>query len=86
MAGYPNKNDSEDTETNKISGVPNFMLQKILDDELTGGTNSIYSEQRKVFNVVQTWIKDYVKYDGHNIIFNQSRYFFQAVEAQENLL
>ena len=86
MAGYPNKNDSEDTETNKISAVPNFTPQIILDDELTEGTNSIYSEQREVFNVFQTWIKDYVKYDEHNIIFNQSTYFFQAVEAQENLL
>ena len=25
------------------------------------------SKQREVFNVVHTWAKDYIKYNGHNI-------------------
>ena len=29
---YPNENDSEDTETNKTSEIPNLMPQILLDD------------------------------------------------------
>ena len=29
--------------------------------------NSLNSKQRKVFNVVHVWVKDYVKYNGHNV-------------------
>ena len=43
-------------------------MPKILpDDEIAEGINSLNLKQREVFNVVQTWAKDYVKYDGHDI-------------------
>ena len=65
-AKYPNENDSEDTEKNKNSVISNFMLQILPDDKITKGMNSLNSKQRKIFNVVQTWAKDYVKYDKLN--------------------
>ena len=43
------------------------MPQILLDDETTERINSLNPEQRKVLNVVYTWAKDYVKYDGHNV-------------------
>ena len=67
-AEYPNENDSEDTETNKTSTIPNFMPQILPNDEIGKGiVNSLNSKQREVFNVVYAWAKDYVKYDGHNV-------------------
>ena len=33
------------------------------DGEIAKGINLLNSEQRKVFNVVHTWAKSYVKYD-----------------------
>ena len=43
------------------------MPQILPDDEIAKGINSLNSEQREDFNVVHTWVKDYVKYDGHNV-------------------
>ena len=37
------------------------------DDEIAEGVESLHSKQREVFNVVPTWDKDYVKYDGHDV-------------------
>ena len=54
QAEYPNENDSEDTETNKTSAIPNFMPQVLPDDEIAKGINSLNSKQREVFNVVHT--------------------------------
>ena len=48
---YPNENDSEDTETNKISEIPNFMLQILPIDEIAKGINSLNSKQREVFKI-----------------------------------
>ena len=48
---YPNENDSEDTETNKTSAIPNFMLQILPVDEIAKGINSLYSKQREVFKI-----------------------------------
>ena len=43
-------------------------MPKILpDDEITGGINSLNSNQREVFNVVHKWVKEYVKCNGHNV-------------------
>ena len=42
------------------------MLQILPDDKITKGINSLNSKQRKIFNVVQTWAKDYAKYDKLN--------------------
>ena len=43
-------------------------MPKILpDDEIAKGVNSLNSKQREVFNVIHTWVKDYVKYDGYNV-------------------
>ena len=36
-AEYPNQNDSDDTETNKTSAVPNFMPNTSPDDEIPKG-------------------------------------------------
>ena len=66
-AGYPNENDSGEGETNKLSALPNFMPQILPDDEVVKGTNSLNLKQRQVFNVVHTWVKDYVKFDGHSV-------------------
>ena len=63
-AEYPNENDSEDTETNKTSAISNFMLQVLPDDEIAKGKNSLNSKEREIFNVVHTWAKNFVKYDG----------------------
>ena len=62
-AEYPN----EDTKTNKTSAIPNFMPQILPDDEIAKDINSLNSKQRKVFNVVHAWAKNYVKYDGHDV-------------------
>ena len=56
-AEYPNENDSEDTETNKTSKIPNFMPQVLPDNEIAEGINSLNSKQREVFNVLHTWVK-----------------------------
>ena len=40
------------------------MLQIIRDNLFSEGRNSLNLKQREVFNVVQTWAKDYIKYDG----------------------
>ena len=60
---YPNEIDSEDTETNKTSANSHFMPQILPDDKITKRINSLNTKQREVFNVVNTWAKDYVKYD-----------------------
>ena len=66
-AEYPNGNDSEDTETNKTSAIPNFMPQILPDDEIAKGINSLNVKQSKVFSVVHTVAKNYVKCDGHDV-------------------
>ena len=66
-AEYPNENDSEDIETNKTSAIPNFMPQILSDNEIAKGINSLNLKEREVFNVVHTWAKNYVKYDGHDV-------------------
>ena len=45
-----------------------FTITQILpDDEIAEGINSLNSEQREVFNVVHTWVKDYLNYDRLNV-------------------
>ena len=44
-AEYLNKNDSEDTETNKTATISNFMLQVLLDDEIEKSINSVNSKR-----------------------------------------
>ena len=65
--GKPNETDSEEEETNKTSALPKFMQQILPNDEIVEGISSINSKQSEVFNVVQTWAKDYVKYYGCNV-------------------
>ena len=43
------------------------MPQILPDDEIAKGILSLNSKQKKVFNVVHTWAKSYVKYDGHDV-------------------
>ena len=45
-AEYTNENDSEDTERNKTSAIPNF-IPKIISDDQIAGINSLNSKQRK---------------------------------------
>ena len=61
------ENDSEDTETNKTSAISNFMPHISPDDEIIKDINSLNSKQKEFLNVVHTWAKDYVKYDGHGV-------------------
>ena len=61
---YCNENGSEDTETNQASATPIFMPQKLLDDEIAEGINSLNSQQKQIFHMVHTWNKDYTKYDN----------------------
>ena len=56
----------QDTETNKTSAIANFMPQILPDNEIAKDINSLNSKQMKVFNVVHTWAKDYVKYNKYN--------------------
>ena len=42
------------------------MPKILLDDEIAESINSLNSKQKEVFNVVFTWSKDYLKYDGHD--------------------
>ena len=37
------------------------------DDKIAEGINSLKLKQREVFNVVHTWAKDYVKYNGYDV-------------------
>ena len=64
---YPSQTDSEVTKTHKISEIPCSMPKILPDDEIAEGIYSLISKQRELFNVVNKWAKDYVKYDGHNI-------------------
>ena len=64
---YPNESDSEKGETNSNSTLPNFTPQILPDDETAEGINSLNLKQREVFDVVHSWVKDYLKYDGHNV-------------------
>ena len=43
------------------------MPQILPDDEIAKGINFFNSKQREVSNVVHTWTKHYVKYDGHDV-------------------
>ena len=43
-------------------------MPKILPhDEIAESINSINSKQREIFNVVHTWVKNYVKYSRANV-------------------
>ena len=43
------------------------MPQVLPDAEIAKDINSLNLKQREVFNVVHTWAKNYVKYDGHDV-------------------
>ena len=47
----------------KTQKQKNFCNSKLFATNI----NSLKPKQREVFNVVQTWAKDYVKYDGHHV-------------------
>ena len=83
-AKYANQNDSENIETNKTSAIRNFMSQILPDNEIAKGINSLNSKQREVFNVIHTWDKNYVKYNGHDV--EPVTYFSQVVEGKVNLI
>ena len=51
----------------KLSATANFIPKKFPDNDIAEGINSLNSKKREVFNVVHTWAKDYVKYNGHNL-------------------
>ena len=66
-AEYPNESDSENTETNKTSALPNFIPKILPDDDIAKSIKSLNSKQREVFNVNHTWAKDNVKHDGDDL-------------------
>ena len=66
-AEYSNESCSENRETNKATSTANFMSKILPDNDIAEGKNSLNSKQRDVFNVVHTWARDYVKYNGHNV-------------------
>ena len=43
------------------------MPQILPGDEIAKAINSLNSKQREVSNVIHTWAKNYVKYDGNNV-------------------
>ena len=43
------------------------MPQVLPDDEIAKGISSLNSKESKIFNVVHTWAKNFVKYDGHGV-------------------
>lgn len=48
------------------SAIPNFILKILPDDEITEEIDYLNSKERNVFNVVHTWVKNFVKYNGHH--------------------
>ena len=78
-AEYPNENDSQYTEVNKIATIPNFMPQMM--KLQAKGINSLNPTQGEVFNVVHKSANDYMKYDEHDVDS-----VHPAVEGQENLI
>ena len=66
-AEYANGNSSKDTETNKTFAILNLILHILTNYEIEKGINSLNSKEREVSNVVHTWAKDYLKYDGHDL-------------------
>ena len=66
-AEYPNESDLNEGETNRTFALPNFMPQILPDNEIAESVNSLNSKQREIFNVVHTWAKEYVTYEGHNV-------------------
>ena len=55
MQKYPNKYDSENTETFAIT---KFVSQILPDDKIAKDINFLNSKKREVFNVVHTWARD----------------------------
>ena len=49
------------------SAIPNFILKILPDDEITEEIDYLNSKERNVFNVVHTWVKNYVNYDRLNV-------------------
>ena len=66
---YCNENGSEDAETNQAA-TPIFMPQKLPDDEIAEGVNSLNSQQKQVFYMVHTWNEDYIKYNNIDMMDN----------------
>ena len=78
-AEYPNENDSQYIEVNKIATITNFMPQMM--KLQAKGINSLNPKQGQVFIVVHKSANNYMKYDEHD--FDPVH---QAVEGQENLI
>ena len=66
-AEYSNESYSENRETNAAISITNFIPKILPDNDIAEGINSLNSKQRDVFNVVHTWARDYVKYNGHKV-------------------
>lgn len=41
-----------------------FMPKIVIDDEILNNANSVNFQQRHVFNVVNKWVKEYIKNKG----------------------
>ena len=50
-AVYSNRQDDENTESNRNSTVPNFMPRILAEDDILESINFLNSKQRDVFNV-----------------------------------
>ena len=57
----------EKGKTSNSSALFTLMPKVLPDEEMAKGTNYLNSKQREFVNVIHTWVKDYIKYDRHNI-------------------
>ena len=53
---HSNESNSEELESNKTFAIPNLMPHILSEDEITESINSLNLKQKKVFNVVHTWL------------------------------
>ena len=62
---YSNENDSGDTEPNKASAIAHFMSNISPDHDME---SKIFSKiESKIFSIICSRTKDYVKLNGHNV-------------------
>ena len=57
MQSMPMKMIEKTQKEIKLMQLLTFMSQILPDDEIPKGINSLNSKQRKVFNVLHTWVK-----------------------------
>ena len=79
---YENDRVNEESQENINSTLPSFMPTLLSDDEISEIIMNLKVKQRGVFEVVQEWARNYVKYKGINV--QPIHIFYLVVVEQEN--